>query len=124
MYLQNHGMTPVALHILSLHLWRGYSLAQETRLVLWRCQGSQSPLVNQPEKSVQERLGTIQSCKEAETSHTPPRLWTLETELSRWTAQAICLGQARRQVIATWESKKPLLLSLRESQVDEGGKAR
>ena len=34
-YLQNHGMSPLALRTLSLHLWRGGLVAQETRLLLW-----------------------------------------------------------------------------------------
>ena len=73
--LQNHGMSPLALRTLSLHLWRGGLVAQETRLLLWRCQGSWTPPVTLLEKSGQE------CCKEVETSHTRLRLWTMETEL-------------------------------------------
>ena len=57
-HLQQHGMSPLALGTLSLHPWRGGLAVQETRLLLWRCQGSwnQGPRWRSQDRNAVKRL--------------------------------------------------------------------
>lgn len=105
MHRQNHGVSPVAFHILSLHLWGGNSVTLETHLAVWSCQGSQSPSVTQAEKSVQDN-----------SNH--PKLW------GGWALPIPHPNRApgRGGQGHSHKGKKTSLL-LRESQANKEGKA-